>query len=250
MQCPTCRKTLPSGDRFCVYCGASLAWRLLPGLSLARPRLPPRWQLTGTAGALLGVAAGALLGLVFRSALLGMLVGSVGLGASAALGEAFGAAVPDRRSGARFGQALGALGGVLVLPGGLLSALVISVWGGSPHGAWAFAALIAGGLYLGLICGVGGALIGAAAGVIVGGFSGGFGYGRLRRQGAILGGAVAWTAGAVVGGLFAGNYAGKIAGSAGLDSTALGIVIQVCVGALLLPNARRVQRRWHARRRP
>jgi hypothetical protein len=250
MQCPACRKTLPSGDRFCAYCGASLGWQLLPGLSLPWLSLPARWKLTGSLGAVLGLVAGAMLGLAFDNLLLGMLAGSVGLGASAALGEAFGTAVPDRRSAEQFGQALGALGGLLVLPGGLLSGLIISLWGGNPHGGWGVAALLAGGLYLGLICGLGGALVGAAAGVITGGFSGGLGYSLLRRPGAIFGGAVAWTAGAVLGGLFAGDYAGSVIRARRPDSAALGIAVQVIVGALLLPGARRIQKRWRARRRP
>ena len=244
MFCPSCHKTLPTNDRFCAYCGADLGWRLLPGLSLPRVRLPPRWQLTGGLAAVLGGLGGALVGLPLSGFLPGVFVGALGLGASAMFGEVAAAAIPDRRAAERFGQALGALGGVFVLPGGLLSGLIITVWNGAPHSLQAFGALLVAGLYLGLICAAGGALIGVAGGVVVGGYAGRQGQALLRRRGAILGAAVAWTTAVVLGGLFAGDFAGRIVGAAGAASATLGMILQVLVGASLLPLARRVQRRW------
>src|SRR5438128_7872858 len=118
MECPACHKTLPDSIRFCAYCGADLGWRLLPGVSLPRVRLPARWYLTGGLAALLGGAGGAFIALPLASALPGAFVGALGLGASAMFAEVASAAIPDRRAAERFGQALGALGGGLVAPGG------------------------------------------------------------------------------------------------------------------------------------
>src|SRR5258708_31800467 len=133
MFCPSCHKTLPTNVRFCAYCGTDLGWRLLPGLSLPRVRLPPRWQMTGGLAALLGGVGGAVIGLPLGSLLAGAFVGALGLGASAMFGEVATAAIPDRRTAERFGQALGALGGALVAPGGLLTGIIVTVWIGGPH---------------------------------------------------------------------------------------------------------------------
>jgi len=244
MFCPACHKTLPSNVRFCAYCGTDLCWRLLPGLSLPRVRLPPRWQVTGGLAAVLGALGGAFIGLPVGSLLAGAFVGALALGAGAMFGEVATAAIPDQRAAERFGQALGALGGVLVVPGGLLTGLVITVWSGAPNTLQALIALLVAGLYLGLICAAGGALIGAAGGVILGGYTGRLGYALLRRRGAILGAALAWTVATVLGGLFAGDFAGRISGGAGSANATLGVILQALVGAALLPLARRVQRRW------
>src|SRR5712692_5192437 len=201
MFCPSCHKTLPSNVRFCAYCGADLGWRLLPGLTVPRVRLPARWHVTGGLAAVLGGVGGAFIALPFASVLPGAFVGALGLGASAMFAEVATAAIPDRRAAERFGQALGALGGALVLPGGLLTGLIITVWSGGPHSLQTIGALLVAGIYLGLICAAGGALIGAAGGVIVGGYTGRFGHALLRRRGAIIGAASAWTAANVLGGL-------------------------------------------------
>jgi hypothetical protein len=160
--------------------------------------------------------------------------------------EVASAAIPDRRAAERFGQALGALGGALVLPGGFLTGLILTVWSGGPVTFRSFNALLIAGVYLGLICAAGGALIGAAGGLIVGGFTGRLGQAVLRRRGAILGAAAAWTTASVLGGLFAGDFAGRISGASGPASATFGVVLQVLIGAALLPLARRFQRQWQA----
>ncbi len=244
MFCPACHKTVPPDVRFCAYCGADLGWRLLPGVTLPRVRLPARWHVSGGLAAALGGVSGAFIAAPFASMWFGALVGALGLGASAMFAEVATAAIPDRRSAERFGQALGVLGGAMVLPGGFLTGLIVTVWSGGPNSLRALGALLVAGLYLGLICAAGGALIGAAGGVIVGGFTGRAGHAALRRQGAILGAALAWTAATVLGGLFAGDFAARISGASGAASATLGVTLQVLVGAALLPLARRVQRRW------
>jgi hypothetical protein len=250
MLCPTCHKTLPPNIRFCAYCGADLGRRLLPGVTLPRLGLPARWHLTGGLAALLGGVSGAFIALPFASVLPGAFVGALGLGASAMFAEVASAAIPDRRAAERFGQALGALGGAMVLPGGFLIGLIITLWSGRPNTFGSFNALFIAGVYLGLICAAGGALIGALGGMLVGGFTGRVGQALLRRRGAILGAAAAWTAASVLGGLFAGDFAGRILGTSGLalglSNAAFGVVVQVLIGAALLPLARRVQRRWQA----
>ena len=243
MQCPVCRKTVPPNDRFCAYCGNDLGWRLLPGVSLPRLRLPARWQVTGALAAVLGAVAGAIIALPFNSVWAGAFVGAVGLGASAMLAELITAAIPDRQAAERFGQAMGALGGGLVLPGGLLTGLIVTLWSGGQPSLDTLAVLGAG-LRLGLICAVGGALIGGAGGVIAGHFAGRVGYSLLRRRGALLGAASAWTVAGVLGGIFAGNYAASAAGAPAAASILLGVILQVLVGALLLPVVGRIQRRW------
>lgn len=193
---------------------------------------------------MLGGVGGAFIALPFASVLSGAFVGALGLGASAMFAEAATAAIPDRRTAERFGQSLGALGGALVVPGGLLIGLIVTVWSGAPRSPHALGALLLAGFYLGLICAAGGALVGAAGGMIVGGFAGRLGQAVLRRQGAILGAAVAWTAATVLGGLFAGDFAGRISGASPSASATFGVIWQVLVGASLLPLAHRVQRRW------
>lgn len=250
MLCPTCRKTLPSKVHYCAYCGADLGWRLLPGLSLPRVGVPARWHLTGGLAAVLGGVSGAVIALPFASMWPGAFVGALGLGASAMFAEVASAAIPDRRAAERFGQSLGALGGALVLPGGFLTGLIVTLWSGGPDTFRSFNALFIAGVYLGLICAAGGALIGAAGGMLVGGFTGRVGQAVLRRRGAILGAAAAWTTATVLGGLFSGDFAGRILGTSGLTpglpNATLGVLVQVLIGAALLPLARRVQRRWQA----
>ena len=246
MLCPTCHKTLPPNVRYCAYCGADLGWRLLPGVTLPRVRLPARWYHTGGLAALLGGAGGAFIALPLASVWPGAFVGALGLGASAMFAEVASAAIPDRRAAERFGRGLGALGGALVLPGGFMTGLIITLWSGGPNTFGSFNALLIAGVYLGLICAAGGALIGAAGGMLVGGFTGRVGQAVLRRRGAILGAAAAWTTASVLGGLFAGDFAGRILGATSLPSATFGVILQVVIGAALLPLARRVQRRWQA----
>src|SRR5258708_35635695 len=83
MLCPSCHKTLPTNVRFCAYCGTDLGWRLLPGLSLPRVQLPPRWQVTGTLAAVLGGVGGAVVALPLRSIFSGAVGGGPGPGARA-----------------------------------------------------------------------------------------------------------------------------------------------------------------------
>jgi hypothetical protein len=244
MFCPSCHKTLPTNDRFCAYCGADLGWRLLLGLTVPRVRLPARWQVTGGVAAVLGAVGGAFVALPFASALTGAFVGAVGLAAGSIFAEVATAAIPDRRSAERFGQSLGALGGALAVPGGFLTGLIVTLWNGGPNSLRALGALLTAGLFLGLICAAGGAIVGAAGGVIVGGIAGRLGQAVLRRQGAILGAASAWTAAIVLGGLFAGDFAGRVTGASEAASATIGVILQVLVGASLLPLARRVQRYW------
>jgi hypothetical protein len=244
MVCPSCHKTLPADDRFCAYCGADLGWRLLPGVTVPRFRLPARWQITGGLAAAVGAVGGAFLAVPFASIWIGALVGALGLGASAMFADVVAAAIPDRQSAERFGQGLGALGGALVVPGGLLIGLIVTLWHGGPNSLRELGALLAAGSFLGLICAAGGALIGVTGGIITGGFAGRLGHAALRRQGAILGAAAAWTAAAVLGGLFAGDFAAKIVGASEPGSATAGLILQVLIGAALLPLARRVQRRW------
>src|SRR4029079_270707 len=111
-------------------------------------------------------------------------------------------AIPDRRAAERFSHVLGALGGATVLPGGFVIALTVAVSSGGTCNFCSFAALLIAGVYLGLICAAGGALIGALGGLLVSGFTGRLGQALLRRRGAIIGAAAAWTTAIVLGGLF------------------------------------------------
>ena len=65
--------------------GADLGWRLLPGVSLPRVRLPPRWYLTGGLAALLAFLLGIV---VMRPAML----------RSMALQQALASASPEERA--------------------------------------------------------------------------------------------------------------------------------------------------------
>jgi hypothetical protein len=246
MLCPSCRKLLPPSDRFCAYCGADLGWRLLPGVTVPRLRLPPRWQITGGLAAAVGLVAGTVVAVPFASLWLGALVGALTLGASAMFADVIAGSIPDRASAERFAQGLGVLGGVLVLPGGLIIGPAVALWYGAPDSPRAFGALLAAGLFLGLICAAGGALVGAASGVITGVFAGRLGQALLRRQGALLGAAAAWSAAAVLGGLFAGDFAARIIGASERGGALAGLLLQVVISVYLLPLARRVQRRWRA----
>jgi zinc ribbon protein len=251
MQCPACQKQIPTDDRFCAYCGAPQGRRLLPGLTLRLPSIPVRWLPIAIAGAVLGGMGGALLGSVVGGPWFGLVSGAVGIGASAALGEVVAGAVPDRRSAERFGQALGALGGALVFPGAILAALLITAWYGAPHTLTEFVVLLSGGFYLSLPSAIGGALIGILVGFGLGRLSGRAGYTLLRRRGAILGAAVAWTLAGALGGLFTGDFAGRLAGAPRLQSAAIGVGVQILLGALaLIPlgSLHRLWRGWRKRR--
>jgi len=244
LSCPVCHKTLPQTDRFCAYCGADLGWRLLPGVTIPRVRLPERWHITGGLAAIMGAIGGLFVAAPFANVFTGAFVGALSFGAGAMFADLVAAAIPDRSRAERFAEYLGAFGGVLVVPGALVISVILTVWTGGPHTLRAFAALIAAGLYLGLVCAAAGALIGVAGGVIMGGFAGRLGYDVLRRQGAVFGAAFAWSVATVLGGLFAGDFAGRIVGVSEPSSAVAGVVLQVLVSTSLLPAARRVQRRW------
>src|SRR5262249_3626430 len=145
------------------------------------------------AGAALGGAIGLSVAAPFANIWLGAFLGAVALGASAMFADVSAGAIPDQDAGERFGRSLGALGGARVVPGALLTSLIITFWWGEPHSLRAGWAMFLAGLFLGLICAAGGALVGAAGGVIAGAFAGRMGQDVLRRQGAVFGAAAAWT---------------------------------------------------------
>jgi hypothetical protein len=244
MQCAACQKQIPSDDRFCAYCGAPQGRRLLPGLNFRLPGLPVRWLPIALAGGLLGGAGGALLGGLVGGTWFGLLTGAVGIGASAALGEVVAGAIPDRRAAERFGEALGALGGCLVLLGGMLAAMLITAGFGAPQSLGALLLLLTGGFYLSLPGAIGGALIGILVGFGLGRLTGRAGYALFRRRGAILGAALAWTVSSALGALFAGDYIGRQAGAPRLQSAAIAVALQILLGALALIPLRSLHRRW------
>lgn len=260
IDCPSCRKHLPAGVRFCAYCGAAVPFhwpwagrhmaRSAPkALAPTRPRLAPLWQvrrpqwLLGAAGALLGAVAGGLLGLALGQAAFGSLAGALGVGASALLGETVAGPIPDRRGAERFGLALGGLGGLLALPVGLLVVLAVTGWTGGWDGFRTLWALLRADPNLGLLGLAAGALAGTGTGALSGYYLGGAGY-RLGRRGAIVGAALAWTLAAILAGLITGDYASKALGAARVDAALLGGFIQVAGGALLLAALRRAVGRW------
>ena len=249
MQCHACQKQLPADDRFCAYCGAAQGRRLLPGLRL--PVLRVRWLPSAATGAVLGGAGGALLGSLVGGVWFGLVTGAVGIGASAALGEVVAGAIPDRRAAERFGQALGALGGLLVFPGAILAALLITAWYGARETLTEFIVVLSGGIFLSLPTALGGTLIGVVVGIGLGRLFGRAGYALLRRRGAILGAALAWTLASALGGLFTGDFMGRLMTAPRLESALIGVGVQVLLGALALIPIRglhRVWRGWRGRR--
>jgi hypothetical protein len=241
LQCPTCHKTLPYGDRYCAYCGAALARRLPFGLRLSLPNLyiPRRQWMMAAGGAALGGMSGGLLGLMLGAAFVGFWVGAIGLGAGAMLGEAVAGAIPDRRSAERFGLIIGGLGGLLALVGGTLIAALFSLTDGDPAGVVEFFGLLTAGLPGTLAS----AIVGVGAGVLAGRYFGAGGY-LFGRRGAIVGAAAAWTLAGVLAGVVSGDYAGQITGADRVASATLGAVVQVLVGALLLFGLQGLVRRW------
>ena len=77
LSCPVCHKTLPQTDRFCAYCGADLGWRLLPGLTIPRVRLPERWHITGGLAAIMGAIGGLFVAAPFANVFTGAFVGAL-----------------------------------------------------------------------------------------------------------------------------------------------------------------------------
>ncbi|MCC6192185.1 MAG: hypothetical protein IT318_24405 [Anaerolineales bacterium] len=202
----------------------------------------PQWLL-GAAGALLGAGAGLLLGLALGQAAFGSLVGALGAGASALLGETVAGPIPDRRGAERFGLAMGGLGGLLALPVGLLVVLVVTGWIGGWEGFRTLWALLRADPNLGVLGLAAGALAGTVAGALSGYYLGGAGY-RLGRRGAIAGAALAWTLAAILAGFITGDYASKTLGVARVDAALLGGFVQVAGGTLLLAALRRAVGRW------
>jgi hypothetical protein len=197
----------------------------------------------GAAGGLIGAGAGGFLGLVAGEPSFGAVLGALGVGTSALLGEGFAGPIPDRRSAGRFGVVLGALGGLLALPAGLLVMLVVTAWAGGWEGLGTFWALLRANLNLALTWPALGALAGTGLGALSGYYLGRAGY-TLGRRGAIAGAAVAWTLGAVLAGVLIGDFAGQTMGAPRLDAALLGSVVQFAGGALLLAGLRRFFGRW------
>jgi hypothetical protein len=244
MQCHACQKQLPAGDRFCAYCGAAQGRRLLPGIGFRLPTMPVRWLPIAMTGAVLGGAGGALLGSIVGGTWFGLASGAVGIGASAALGEVVAGAIPDRRAAERFGQAMGALGGVLVFPGAILAAIMITAWYGARQSLAEFIVVLSGGIFLSLPTAAGGTLIGVVVGIGLGRLTGRAGYALLRRRGAILGAALAWTLASALGGLFTGDFMGRLMEAPRLQSAAIGVGVQILLGALALVPIRGLHRLW------
>ncbi len=258
MLCPTCSKRLPTSVRFCAYCGAAIdrrPWRAwLATLSIPSVSRPA--ALLGVLGAALGALIGGLTGQLLGDtnqgdALMGGLVGAVGLGIASAWGDTLAAAHLDRDSARRFGQVYGGVGGALAAMGGLLVAAVILWQTGQPGGLGFVVNLLAANLMEVGQLAVFGGLLGAGVGILAGRFGARVGYHLLQRRGAVVGAALAWTLGGIVGGLFTGDQAARLAGGDPVAGALLGMVVQVGLGALILTQIQRLVQAWRTyRQRP
>jgi hypothetical protein len=199
--------------------------------------------MMGAVGVLLGAGAGGLLGLALGQPAMGAVIGGAGAGSSALLGEALAGPIPDRRSAERFGLFLGAVGGLLALPVGLLGVGTVAAWTGGWDGLRTLWALMRVNLNLVLVGPAVGALAGTGAGALSGYYLGGAGY-NLGRRGTIAAAALAWTVAAVLAGLLTGDYAGQTLGAGRVEAALVGVVVQVGGGVLLLAAVRRAVGRW------
>lgn len=263
VDCPACRKHLPSGVRFCAYCGTAVPFHLpwpvrrparpVPVASGPAPRPLPaparpwglrqsQW-LMGAAGGLLGAGVGGLLGVILGEGWVGAVIGGLGVGAGALLGEGLAGPIPDRRSAERFGILLGGLGGVLALQVGVLVVLLVTAWTGGWEGLRTLWALLRANFNLAFMGPAVGALAGTGLGALSGYYLGRGGY-NLGRRGAIAGAALAWMLAAALAGFITGDYIGQTLGAARVEAALVGIVVQVGGGALLLAAVRRGLGRW------
>ncbi len=251
MLCPSCSKRLPDSVRFCAYCGTAIVrrpWRAwLAAVSLPSVTRPA--ALVGLLGAALGALLGGLTGQLLGNpaqgdALLGGLVGAVGLGVASAWGDTMAAPYLERESARRFGQLYGGVGGALAAVGGLLVAVVILWQAGLPAGFEGLLALLTENFLPVARTAVIGGLLGAGVGVLAGRFGARVGYSLLQRRGAVVGAALAWTLGGIVGGLFAGDRAARLVGGDAEAGALLGMVVQVGLGALLLTQVQRLVSAW------
>ena len=257
--CPNCKKTLPIRDGFCVYCGTALPRALpwqgwLPARAQAGASRPAaavggpagwlarnRFRTMAVVGGLLGAGVGGILGQAFGNGWLGALVGGVGVGVAAAVGEGAAGPLPDRRSAERFGAVLGGLGGLLGLGVGVLVAAGVMGLATGWDGVVAYAALLGDDLSQALLGPIVGALVGTVTGALAGYYLSVSGY-RLGRRGAIAGAALAWTLAAVLAGLVTADQVAQSEAAAGVargPAAALGIALQVGGGAALLAAGRR-----------
>jgi hypothetical protein len=272
--CPTCKKVIPARDRYCVYCGSQLP-RALPLLgwgpgqarvagapqpSLAEAIRAPRTWLgrnrLGTMaviGGLLGAGVGGVLGQAFGNVWLGGLAGAAGAGAATAVGEGVAGPLPDRRSAERFGLVIGALGGLLALPVGVIVTLGVLMLSMGWAGLSAYFTQLTTDLTAALTPTIAGTIVGTVTGALAGYYLALTGY-RLGRRGAIAGAALAWTLAAVLAGLVTADQAAQselVVDMARSQAAALGILLQVGGGAALLALMRgwlgRLRRWWVGR---
>ncbi len=232
MRCVVCRKRLPDEARFCAYCGAGLpaAPTDLPALQLDWPT--GRRVLTGV---LLAVPAGVGFWLVAgvparwslaESVVVGVLLGALGGLASGLLHARVFWPLRYRpalmRGSGRLPVLYGVGGGLALIAGGAPIGLVVLLLGWS--------------LRLGVPLAV---LAGAGTGWLVGHFSR-----RLRGTlGLALAAGLAWVnAGAVGGALIGLLVATRVDLDPGLGAYT-GALLQIVLGALLLPWGVRVARR-------
>jgi hypothetical protein len=250
MRCAICRKRLPADSTFCAYCGA--------GLPSPPSPLPPldldlsTWRRVLTA-LLLGVPAGLafwlLVGLPARwtlaqSAAVGGLLGALGGLASALLHARLFWPLRYRpallRGSARLPVLYGVGGGLALVAGGAPIGLVVLLlgWGVLPPSVEALiAGAFAGAISLRVAVPLA-ALVGAATGWLVGRFSR-----RLRGTlGVALAAGLAWVNAGAVGGALIGLV---VANRVDLDpgrGAFTGALIQIVLGALLLPLGVRLAR--------
>src|SRR6185436_19999055 len=109
-----------------------------------------------------------------------------------------------------------------------------SIWHGAAPTVAQFIVRLSGGFFLSLPSALGGTLIGVIVGIGLGRLLGRAGYALVRRRGAILGAAVAWTAALALGGLFTGDLMGRLMEAPRLQSALIGIGVQIVLGALAL----------------
>jgi hypothetical protein len=251
MRCTICRKRLPDDATFCAYCGAGL-----PAAPTALPALALDWP-TGQK-VLTALLIGVPLGMAFwfvagvpaqwtleQSAVVGALLGALGGLTSGLLHARLFWPLRYRpallRGSARLPVLYGVGGGLALVAGGAPIGLVVLLLGWSlrPPGpetliAGAFAGAIS--LRVGVPLAV---LAGAVTGGLVGRFSR-----RLRGTlGLALAAGLAWVnAGAVGGALIGLLVATRVDLDPGLGAFT-GALMQIVLGALMLPLGARVARR-------